>query len=146
LVLFLDFDGVIRTGRLNFKLDEVAVAYLNILLSDTSADLVVSSSWRGDTISAMGTLLQSWGVWGRVVGVTPRLDTTYDASTGIYRVYTREQEILAWLAKHGEPDRYVVLDDEDSGFDLLKPLLVHTDAEVGLTAQDVERACRLLLE
>jgi hypothetical protein len=144
-LVMLDFDGVIRSGRLNFKLDPVCVDYLNILLAETQASVVVSSSWRGPTMAPMRTLLQSWGVWARVVGVTPRLDT-YDASARLYVGYTREQGILTWLAKHGEPERYCILDDDDAGFDLVKPVLVLTDHELGLTARDVEKACRLLLE
>jgi hypothetical protein len=144
-LLILDFDGVIRSGRLNFKLDPVCVAYLNMLLVETQASVVVSSSWRGDTVEPMRALLQSWGVWARVVGVTPDL-SRYDGQTGLYIGGTREQEILQWLAKHDASKRFVILDDEDAGFDVLRPWLVLTDHEVGLTARDVEQACRILLE
>ena len=55
----------------------------------------------------------------------------------------RGQEIQQWLDKH-KCDKYVILDDDLDFFDSQLPYFVHTDWEVGLTENDVNKAINIL--
>lgn len=128
-VIFLDVDGVLITGRPNWKTPhKPAIDALNKLLADTNAAIVVSSCWRiGRTVAELDKLLLSWGVAGEVVGRTGGMGTQ------------RGYEIGAFLTASPEITRYVILDD-DSDMAGLIGKLVQTNAETGLTMADVERA------
>jgi hypothetical protein len=71
-LIMLDFDGVLRTGRLNFTLDPVCVAYMHILLAKGSPGIVVSSSWRGLTIGPNADVASNLGHLRPYNGITPR--------------------------------------------------------------------------
>lgn len=144
-LVVLDFDGCIHTHSIHRRQvpNQLCVANLNRLLSVTHADVLVSSAWRGETIRPMRELLQSWGIWGRVVGVTPRL-VEYVEQDPFVIWQTREKEIETWLHTHRPYDRLVVLDDEGDGFINLKPYLVQCSIDAGLTARLTIEAISLL--
>lgn len=146
--IFLDYDGVLLTLRTKFtKPDTACIAALNELLTRTDANIVVTSNWR-TTASNEIDRLTWWGTKNAkslVLGVTPSV-----------RDGTRGDEIQAWL-RHwnytvGKPiphakttsESFVILDDDDDMDDALRPYLVQTDTQVGLTMKDVEKAYRIL--
>jgi hypothetical protein len=57
---------------------------------------------------------------------------------------TRGRQITAWLAKHGRPDRYVVIDDDDLGITDERNPFVQTLGWSGLSRRKADAAIRIL--
>lgn len=147
-IIFLDFDGVLRTysacmapGPAEQKVDARCVAALNRVTEETKARIVVSSSWRGRYIATMQRLLKTWGVTGKVIGVTPRLERKQN---GIYIGVQRGNEIQAWLDSYSKlVDAFVILDD-DTDMVYLSNRQIQTEFYSGLTLEHATEAIRLL--
>ena len=137
-VLFLDIDGVLNhaaSGRredvpgMAGWLDPSHLEALNRVAIATNARIVVSSSWRvGRTLEDLRTLLCDFGVVAPIVDATPVAESR-----------RRDEEILAWLARHPEVQAYAVVDDELRVADdsPLAPHLVGTRMDDGLTLAHV---------
>jgi hypothetical protein len=137
-VLFLDIDGVLNhAGSVRREhlpglagwLDPAHLDALNRVVLATNARIVVSSSWRvGRTLEDVRTLLCDFGV------VAPIIDATPVAASR-----RRDEEILAWLARHPEVQAYAGVDDELRVADdsPLAPHLVGTSMAEGLTLEHV---------
>jgi len=151
-VIFLDFDGVIRTLRSTYThrtptgADTEAVAALNEIIAKTEAQIVVSSSWRGDRLSPLRDFLNEWGVKGKVVGKTPRLERREGS---LLVCAPRGDEIQKWLDDYqearGPVESFVVLDDEIVGGPVMNRL-IQTEFNVGLTLEQAHKAIDLLME
>jgi len=147
-VIFLDIDGVLVTGRVQFRrFDPLAVAALNRIMEVTGAHIVISSSMRRNrTIMELDAMLTEQGVTaGSVIGATPtsavieRLLAQRPGS--IIRQRARGADISAWLAVHPEVTAWCAIDDEkDSG----PERLVLTNAAEGLTETAADMAIGLL--
>lgn len=142
-IIFLDIEGVLvsfDSERLDGKADPACVARLNRLAESTGAALVVSSTWRSQGLDEIEAILREWGVTAPVAGITD--DLSYmDLTTTIG--IQRGDEIGQWLDAHPEVEAFVILDDDDD-MGGLRPYLVQTDTDSGLTDDQVGRA-RLLL-
>ena len=142
-VIFLDIEGVLMnlgSQHLGGEADPQCVARLNQLTDSTGAALVVSSTWRSQGLEEITELLRGWGVTGAVAGITDDLsylDLTY--TIGIQR----GDEIGQWLDRHPEVEAFVILDDDDDMAGL-KPYLVQSEADAGLTDEQMEKAVGLL--
>lgn len=163
-IIFLDVDGVLRTLRYDRAsnharcerwiteqtrgsrcgypcFDPEAVCNLNLLVSQTHASIVVSSTWREffDDNDWMRCMFRGQRVDGPIVGPTPVL-------TGINQ--QRGDEIKAWLEPIGDLVKsFVILDDEDHQWpDELRKRWIHTDYELGLGMKHVRRAVEMLNE
>ena len=115
-------------------LDPACVQLLNEIVKGSSADVVVSSTWRyGKTVAELQGLLDAKGFTGRVVDMTPSLPAGTD----------RTDEITAWLADN-DVAGYVIIDDHVvSG--ALRSRLVLTEPGYGLRPADVRRAIATLM-
>lgn len=150
-VIFLDVDGVINSGNNqqhvhkvrrncnNMYFDTVCMENLQRLVKSTGAELVLSSTWRLPdertySMQHMANLKRRLAAYGlSLSGETP--------SGHFYR----HDEINAWLEAHPEVTGYVILDDVNDGFvEENYRRLVLTDEIVGLTAEDVEKAIKIL--
>jgi hypothetical protein len=146
-IIFLDVDGVL-INKTAFKLayenkvreqaDPPCVEQLNRVVAETGAYIVMSSCWRiGRDIMEIRDLLRGWGVVGTTIDKTPHLPTL------------RGNEIQAWLNRYAQHERYgpvesfVILDD-DSDMAHLKPSLVRTWIDDGLTKQKADEAIAML--
>src|SRR5262249_45882561 len=126
-------------------------ASLNRVIRETDAGIVVSSTWRrGETRTAMQAQLSAWGIQGHVVGLTPVLECAHTRPDGTVYMGSADMgtEIRAGLDELGgrwDIENYVILDDEEAGMgEDLKPFLVQTDFEVGLTEGDADLAIKIL--
>lgn len=163
-VVFLDIDGVLnhcdtRTPRptpdeqLPIPVAPACMACLNRLVAETGAKVVISSSWR--TFARwhdLGPALVRHGLVAEVIGETPDLvnDETWLENWRLrkgvafsYEQLERGWEIREWIAAHPDLTAFVILDD-CSDMDELRPWLVLTHPNEGLTDPDVERAKYLL--
>jgi hypothetical protein len=113
-LIILDVDGVLNHNKAPERLnvshlyDPECVARLNGLIEEHHAKLLVCSAWRiGQTIGSMQELLESIGVKGEVIGLTPW-----------YQGYhTRDDEITAWFSHYDDFSNIysmVLLDDDSS--------------------------------
>lgn len=148
-VIFLDIDGVLvtpdsmRLPRLEVeghsfpthRFYQPAVVALNRVIRETGAQIVVSSSWRGDpdSIPKLQRIFDVHGVVGTIIGVTPR--------NGV----CRGREIQGYLDMHPEIRSFVIIDD-DTDMGLLRRRLVRTAFRSGLTEYDAARAIDILTQ
>lgn len=161
--IFLDIDGVLNSKvyynsdtflkdaagvsdaelmliRHDLHLDAKALALLDDLIDKSGADVVLSSTWRGKYTPDMITkLFVSKGFKHAVTDSTPILFGKVNSSR-----IPRGKEISAYLRNLPQwPAGFVILDDHDDMLDL-KPHLVLTTKQLGLTAQDVDKALKIL--
>lgn len=144
-IIFLDFDGVLVTGRCQMQLRETngtlrdehgalfdpeCVKLLKDVIDATDADIVVSSTWKMEM--SLEGILRMWSdrvLPGRVIGVTPDIDPIH-----------RGDEIVAWLDACGEDCRYAIIDDTpftDFFREEQLPHLFKVDERVGIDEDTV---------
>ena len=103
-VIFLDIDGVICTNSTygkgtnnkwgSYMFDQKAVIYLNFILSETGAEIILSSDWRTHyTLHEMREIFCHNGVLKGPIGFTPSLKTY----TGDNLEGGRADEIKKWF-------------------------------------------------
>lgn len=150
-VIFLDIDGVLNTEsyREDPKVDyfeepisEVHMSWLEHLVKETDAKIVLSSTWReywdcGDIQSDrfgeyINNLFEKYGL--KIFDKTPELKD-------------RDREINEWLKLHHEQiENYVILDDFDFEWsESNAKCLVKTMDNIGLDEKTTEKAIRILI-
>jgi len=156
-IIFLDFDGVMNNNKFlranpsaenasAQQVDPRAVVLLDKLVKSTGAKIVVSSSWRHSRkLSEIQGILRQAGsrvAYQAVIDRTP-------VGEG-----NRGQEIQDWLdldperevvnPAHEPLQAYVILDDTNEMSPEQQNNLVQTNAQTGLTEQDVIEAISIL--
>jgi len=158
-IIFLDIDGVLNHDKFykeRFKkryeegaishpyseIDPDSVANLNILIKDTDAKVVLSSTWRHDGIPYCLDVLKYHGFNGEIIDVTPNLRGND---------YVRGNEILKWIRDNHKLvgpyynfTEYVILDDDSDMLYWQRNNFLLIDRFVGLTMGDVFRAKKIL--
>ena len=159
-VIFLDIDGVLNSQMLieknaneksNDKIDITAVKLLKKLISESGAVVVLSSGWRlwfddnmvTDVVEAqyMYDILFQYGI--TIYGKTPDFSTDEIRTKRTFSE-VKAKEILAWLEKHSDVDKYVILDDLDLKNDQINANLVRIDGKIGINEDDVKHAMDIL--
>lgn len=162
-VLFLDFDGVLNTGRYQNMLrlnnqkvadefglclfDPDAVANLQAILDAVpEVLLVITSSWK----DAYGTEMvrRMWkerSLPGRIHSMTRMsMDFFPDLESGEMPPI-KGPEVKQWLDEHSmQSAKYVILDDVKDFLPEQESHLVLVNDYVGLSAKDAEKAIKLL--
>jgi hypothetical protein len=160
-VLFLDIDGVLNShawfglrgkrmsagddqlGRMVHDLDPRAVARLNIILEQTGAKCVLSSTWRKlRGLELTQQALARRGFAFELSGATPECDVVTPG--GLYLGKGRGVEIQAWIdnapgAGWRTDDAVFAIVDDDSDMGPLLPMLVQTSTAYGLTDAEMVR-------
>lgn len=143
-VLFLDIDGVLLSTRSCVaqggpvdpqhptdpsKLDAVALGLVRKLCFETGAQVVICSSWRErHTRQELQEMLEL-----DILDVTSTLTD-----------HSRGHEVLAWLERHGNVEKYAIVDDHDDYLAPQQPHLVLTHFEDGLQWAHYKRLIHLL--
>jgi hypothetical protein len=125
--------GPVRSANLHFSpvhRRQKATERLRRLLEKSKAKVVLSSTWRYDPVGLFAA--KYWGV--------PFIDVTPDMPRRPRR--PRRDEIAAWLKKHPNVRRFVVIDDDDDELDDLP--LFQPSPDTGLTSEISEAACTYL--
>lgn len=126
-IIFLDIDGVLNSfdnmhaahalwhnhgpdhrDKHGQIFDERCVRWLSVIIKETDAKIVISSTWRHNGIIAMKNLWKDRNLPGEVFDITPDAVDAMDDSRG--------REIQMWLDKN-EVDTYCIIDDDS---DMLK--------------------------
>lgn len=147
-IIFLDVDGVINsedyavyryeTKQFNKDqfIDERAVAFLNYLIDQTGAKVVLSSSWRNDVPRTLEMMRRN-GFQYDFFDFTPYLESCH-----------RGSEIQAWIdnyEKDHEPlESYVIIDDDNDILDGQEKNFVQCNFIHGLTSVDCYKAIGIL--
>ena len=160
-VIFLDIDGVLNSNFWNNShsieisegryVDEDKVLLLAELVKETGAIIIMHSGWRfwfdeelrptRKEANYLADMFERVGL--RIGGVTPDLTTEEIRRTKKFSK-VKAEEILAWIGGHPDTDRWVVIDDLDLHNEVIERNQVLTDAELGLTENDVKKAIELL--
>jgi len=110
--------------KLIYRTAPRCVALLNEITDKTGALIVISSTWRkGRDL----TFFDGYGLTGNIIDKTPILDDK-----------ERGDEIAAWLEKHPQYTRFVILDDDSDMSDLIDNL-IQTDTDMGLTREITDK-------
>lgn len=150
-IIFLDIDGVLNSARYDRQrgekdgnIDESRLALLSELVKETSAEIVLSSTWRkhwdnddsasDDTGKELNRVFEKYGL--KISDKTP-----------VFKKDDRPKEIREWIKEHFEEiERFVIIDDTFGGFEELEPNLVKTDFGIGrgLEIRHIEKAKEIL--
>ncbi len=146
-VIFLDFDGVICTGRQAIAsgergvisgLDPVALGFLNRICSQNDLKVVISSTWRhGDNRRHFYEIFGCGGY----VSLAHALHDNWCTPTTINM--SRGGEIELWLSRN-ECDGYVIIDDDASMLDYQLPHFVNTDSINGMLYEHYAQVMKIL--
>ena len=119
-----------------FDIDPLAIEYLNNLIKDTNAEIVVSSTWRNKGKELLQQILELRGFKGKIIGVTPH---GCDCCV-------RGNEIRKWLQinKLEHKCKYVIFDDDSDMLFWQRENFILIDGYVGLTPSNVYKAKRIL--
>ncbi|SHJ08030.1 HAD domain-containing protein [Pseudobutyrivibrio xylanivorans] len=160
-VIFLDVDGVLNSKFWDDEhqreisdgkyIDIDAVKLFSKLVKKTDARVILHSGWRfwfddemkpnRSEAEFFADVMEKEGVF--ISGVTPDL-TTEEIRKAKKFSLVKADEILQWL-KENPTDNWLVIDDLDLHNNEIASHQIKTDAEVGLTENDVEKALNLLL-
>lgn len=161
-VIFLDIDGVLNSsfwvkghqkeisdGTL---IDKNKIELLAKIVEETGAVLVMHSGWRfwfNNNMQAIRKeaqnlidLLLDSGL--RIYAMTPDLTTEEIRKTKMFSK-VKASEIFLWLKQNPNVSKWIVLDDLDLHNDDLAIKQVRTNAEIGITEKDVDKAIEMLL-
>lgn len=162
-VIFLDIDGVLNSNFWNDShqkeisdgtlIDEEKIKLLGEFIKSTNAKIVLHSGWKywfdaeirplRKEAERLKSLLEKEGIF--IEGITPDHSTEEIRKNKKFSLI-KAGEILAWLEEHKEYDRWVVIDDLDLHNDEIRAHQVQTDANVGLTIENVHQAEKILLD
>ena len=148
-IIFLDVDGVLNSinklietyketkkphSGYSYPFDERCLKNLEILVRQTNSKLVVTSTWRKDEEGRETILneLKKYGLDRDVIGYTPILLNE-----------KRGNEIKEYLATLKDAPDFIILDDDTDMEELLQ-FLIQTDAQTGLTYENVQEAINKL--
>lgn len=147
-ITFLDIDGVLNsedyavyryeTKQFNKDqfIDERAVAFLNYIIDQTEAKVVLSSSWRGN-FEETENRLKSAGFKYEFFDKTPYLGSRH-----------RGSEIKAWIDEyekiHEPIERYVILDDDSDMLPGQLDNFIQCNFIHGLTTEEAYKAITIL--
>jgi len=141
-VIFLDFDGVITIPP-KWYLKADLIKNVKKIVDATGAKIVVSSSWRHDTVEqTIETMIGRPKRCPRNRMLNWLIDNLYDV-THTYRGL-RGDEIKDWLDEHSDVENYVIIDDDGDMRDDQLYHFVQTNFEDGLTEVETNRAIKVL--
>lgn len=117
--------------------DPEAVENLREIVTQTSAGIVITSSWREKGIHIMEDVWYSRKMPGILEGITPSDIHSYFCIRG--------SQILQWLSAQDDQNyNYVIIDDCNDFLPEQMSKLVRTNPHFGLTKQDAAKAIAIL--
>lgn len=130
-IIFLDIDGVISLPKGGlYSLNKKRLRLLEEIITDTGAQIVLSSTWRKDD-TAFRKLTRVLAYRGlKISDITP--DFSNEPQRPLERFY-RGHEIQDWLNRHPQVENYVILDDDSDVLDSQLRHFIQTDSNIGLT-------------
>ena len=160
-VVFLDIDGVLNSNFWNeghqreisdgTLIDESKIKLLSELIKATDSKIILHSGWKYWFDSDLKPLckeaenliklLEKVGL--TIDGVTPDHSTKEIRKSKKFSL-VKAGEILDWLKRHNDVDKWIVIDDLDLHNAEINNRQVRTDQSIGLTVEDVEKAKKMI--
>lgn len=158
-IIFLDFDGVLNHqifyieqrkkkdadfDYIRDNIDNKSVEYLNAIVRENDAKVVVTSTWRlNRTVEELQAVLDSHGFKGQVIGKTEDLRYGHGGNC-----IFRGNEIHKWIEDNKEfcpypYSNYVILDDDSDMLLWQKDNFICVDAYCGITPKTVFMAKKI---
>jgi len=161
-IIFLDIDGVLNTERWHLNeghkdpqdqfgddFDPGAVANLSLIIEETGADIVISSSWKFSGLESMQAMWRERKLPGKVIDVTP--STVSDEmllnadSDELDKMPFKGYDVKEWLSNKGKQVKnYVIIDDENGFLPEQQSHLVLTDPVYGISKEDIDKTINIL--
>ena len=158
-LIFLDIDGVLnnqlyytsgRADERDFRtnIDPVSVGFLNTLIKNTDAKVIVTSTWRlGRTVGELQKILDDEGFTGEIIDRTKDLRRGNEGDSIL-----RGNEILCYMKEHPEVlgcsysdyRHYVIFDDDTDMLYWHRYNFIKTDPYCGLTPSNIYEAQKIL--
>ncbi len=122
--------------------DKGAIEVLNKILTETGAEIVVSSDWRFHAnLEELGDYYTSQGIIKRPIATTDMFKDIHPREWSVLRFRAdleleRSMEIQHWLNNHSEITHWVAVDDLDMSIDFLSNHFIASngsDDKAGLT-------------
>lgn len=162
-ILFLDFDGVLNTGKYQNQLknngqkmadefglclfDPEAVENLKTILDAVPEVLIViTSSWKDAYgTNAVRRMWKERGLPGKIHSMTRVCMDLFPDLESDEMPPIKGPEVKQWLEEHNMKGcQYVILDDVNDFLSEQKSHLVLVNDSVGLTIEDAERAIGIM--
>ena len=139
-IIFLDIDGVLNSNRYYVELDakgelhkdrdefgggfcSKSTKWLNKLIDETGAKIVIPSTWRMSGEKEMKALWKKRKMSGKIIGITPRFDSILGTPT-----YPRGVEIQWYYEeKHGFRHHYYCFQEEEQSNCMLESYVIIDD-------------------
>lgn len=154
-IIFLDIDGVMNhqlyyreksqherhnSGDI-YDIDPVSVGFLNTLIDQTGAKVVISSTWRHSGIEYCRTALLAKGFQGEIIDITPNLrHEGCLRGNEIYHWININSEMLCGTPNGSDFKEYVILDDDTDMLYWQGNNFIQIDPYAGLTPNHCYRA------
>lgn len=162
-VIFVDIDGVLNSNFWNNNhqkeisdgtlIDVEKIKLLSELIKKTGAEIILHSGWKywfdaelqplRREAEILQFMLEAEGL--KIAGVTPDHSTEEIRKSRKFSL-VKAGEILAWLADNWDVKKWLVIDDLDLHNAEIEQHQIRTDANIGLTMEDVCRAEKMLLD
>ncbi len=144
-VIFLDFDGVISTYEMSWRIDPNKLMLLDKIVQATDAKIVVTSSWKHgcDNVEEFKSKIYTRRGSKDIKDETPFgkfINQIYDITDGCGY---RGEEVEKWLNNH-EVENYAILDDDSDFKNEQLFHFVQTDTYEGLTSREVKLCITIL--
>ncbi len=157
-IIFLDIDGVLNPLHYENALykmwkasfheikshDEYGQLFfpqnceaLKKIVTETSAKIVISSSWRMEGEIKMKAMWQHRNLAGEIIGITA---SEFDEEVNV----CRGMEIDHWIKINNFKGNYVIIDDTKDMLKEQEDFFVLTNSYTGLTLKDAQKAIRIL--
>lgn len=144
MVIFLDFDGVICTGRMAAAtgergcisgLDPVAMRWLDRVCREYKCKVVISSTWR-----LGGNRGQFYDLFAAACcfDLAKAIDEAW--CTPVIHELTRGHEIQLWIANKAYEGSYLILDDDSDMLPKQLEWFVQTDGHNGMLMDHFDKA------
>lgn len=138
-LIFLDIDGVLTTRETDFHFKKECIDNLLLIIKETSAKIIVCSSWKEETLDKTIKLLPEQ-IREHVLDQTPSMPGKTKGEE--VQLFLHKNPSQQWLTE----DDYVILDDEPEQYlPFQRSLhLVTTNIKTGLSKEDAKIAIRML--
>lgn len=146
-LIFLDIDGVLNNQihlvpsnkHEDLEFDPSAIMNLKLVLTETKAKIVISSTWRlGRSIDELNELFKHYEINDVIIGKTPVLERTTYGERGL--------EIQSWIDNNRDKYKigsFIIIDD-DNDMNHLIDRLIYVDRYYGLREVDARKAIEML--
>lgn len=161
-ILFLDIDGVLSIPDFNigWELNISKQKLLGKILKETNCDIVLSSSWRKNTLEETKNYMTLKGFLfsDKIIGITIRAYHYIDTKEKIHLSIPRGVEIKQWLdtnihsnngkdykfLESGIDYTYCIVDDDDDMLLEHQNNFIKTNSEKGLTQKNAIKIINIL--